>query len=270
MKPLPSSPRRFAGGDADVGERQLRGVLGGHADLLEVAATLEAGGVALDDDEAEAVGAGVRVGLADDDHQVAHDAVGDERLLTVDDPLVALADGAGLDALQVRAGAGLGHRDGGDHLAGAEARQPALLLLVVRQLVQVRRDDVVVQREAEPARARAGDLLGDDPLEAQVGRPAAAVLLGDVHGEQAGLPGGQPDVPADVALLLPLRVVRDGLLLQEVPDHLPEVGVLVGEDRSLHRVAPPLGTCGRPCGSSGPASVLVDLSVAAPPGNSQA
>ena len=158
------------GGDADVGERQLRGVLGGHADLLEVAATLEARGVALDDDEAEAVGAGVRVGLADDDHQVAHDAVGDERLLTVDDPLVALADGAGLDALQVRAGAGLGHRDGGDHLAGAEARQPALLLLVVRQLVQVRRDDVVVQREAEPARARAGDLLGDDPLEAQVGR----------------------------------------------------------------------------------------------------
>ena len=64
----------------DVGEGQLGGVLGVQADLVEVAAALEALHAALDDQQREALRALVGVGLRDDDHQVGVDAVGDERL----------------------------------------------------------------------------------------------------------------------------------------------------------------------------------------------
>ena len=65
--------------------------------------------------------------------------------------MVAMLDRAGLDALQVAAGAGFGHRDRRDELTRAEFRQPALLLLLVGQAQQVRRDDVVVQTEPDAA-----------------------------------------------------------------------------------------------------------------------
>ena len=48
--------------------------------------------------------------------------------------------------------AGLGHRDGRDQLARADAGQPALLLLVVREVQEVRQADVVVQRRARARR----------------------------------------------------------------------------------------------------------------------
>ena len=133
------------GGHLHVGERQLCGVLRVQADLVEVAAALEALHAALDDQQREALGALVGIGLRDHDHQVGVDAVGDEGLGAVEHVVIALLDGAGLDALQVAAGAGFGHRDRGDDLAGAELRQPALLLLVGGEVEQVRRDDVVVQ-----------------------------------------------------------------------------------------------------------------------------
>ena len=85
--------------------------------------------------------------------------------------------GGGLDALQVAAGAGLGHRDGGDQLAAAEPGQPALLLLLGGQVAQVRRDDVVVQPEPDAAGADPDHLLVEDGVVAEVLDPAAAVLL---------------------------------------------------------------------------------------------
>jgi hypothetical protein len=44
--------------------------------------------------------------------------------------VIAGVDGGGADALQIGARARLGHGDGGDDLAGAEAGQPAPLLLL--------------------------------------------------------------------------------------------------------------------------------------------
>ena len=66
----------------------------------------------------------------------------------------------------------------------AEARQPALLLLVGGEVAQVRADDVVVQAEADAAGADPGHLLVEDGVVAEVADPAAAVLLVDVHAEQ--------------------------------------------------------------------------------------
>ena len=67
MKPEPSSPSRFSFGTCDVVEEQLGGVLRLEADLLEVAAALEARHAALDDEQADALVAGVGVGARDHD-----------------------------------------------------------------------------------------------------------------------------------------------------------------------------------------------------------
>ena len=73
-------------------------------------------------------------------------------------------------AAQVRAGARLGHRDRGDAARRGEAGQPARLLLVVGEVEQVRRDDVVLQRKLSPTDAGVGDLLVEDRVEAEVAR----------------------------------------------------------------------------------------------------
>src|SRR3989441_13088820 len=56
-------------------------------------------------------------------------AVRDERLGAVNDIVVAVATGGGLDALQVRAGGGLAHRDRANQLAARHAGEPVALLL---------------------------------------------------------------------------------------------------------------------------------------------
>ena len=177
---------------------------------------------------------GLRVGLGDHDHEVAQDAVGDERLGAVEDPVVAVLLGVRLQPLQVRPGAGLRHGDRGDDLAVDEAGQPALLLLVGRQVQQVGRHDVVVEREAHAATADADDLLGDDAVVAEVLDPAAAVLLRDVGAEQALLAGLEPHLAGDDAGLLPLRVVRRDVLVAEGPDAVAEGFVLGFVETSLH------------------------------------
>src|SRR3546814_3893678 len=91
--------------------RALGRVLRLQAELLEIAAALEAGPVRLDQDQAGALGPLRRIGLRDDDEKVGVLAVGDEGLLAGDDILVAVAHRAGLHALEVAAGTGLGHAD---------------------------------------------------------------------------------------------------------------------------------------------------------------
>ena len=79
---------------------------------------------------------------------------------------------------EVGADARLGHGDGGDQLAGGDAGQPALALLVGAVAQEVRQADVVVQGEPEPGTADAGglDLLADHQVVAEVVDAAAAVL----------------------------------------------------------------------------------------------
>ena len=108
-------------------------------------------------------------------------AVGDERLRAVDDVVLAVAAGGGLDALQVGAGAGFGHRDGADQLAARHARQPVALLL----LAAVGED--VVGHDALDAGAEvdagASQFLQDHGLVGE-GAAAAAVFLGHVGQQQ--------------------------------------------------------------------------------------
>jgi hypothetical protein len=145
--------------------------------------------------------------------------------------VVALVHGGRAHPLQVAAGTGLGHRDRRDQLAAHQTRQPALLLLLGAQLADVGDDDVGVHGEPEPTRAGPGDLLGDDRVVAEVLDPGAAVLRRDVEAEQALLAGPEPDLTTDLAVLLPLVVMGDDLLLHEGTHGPAEVLVPLLVDR---------------------------------------
>ena len=222
------------GGHLHVGEGQLRGVLGVETDLVEVAAALEARHPPLDDQQREAQRALVGVGAGHDDHQVGVNAVGDERLRAVEHPAaVLLLDGAGLDALQVAAGAGLGHGDRGDSSPEQNPGSHRCFCSSVRQPQQVGRDDVVLQREAQPAVAAGRGLLGDDDVVAEVGIAAAAVLLGHGHAEEALLARLQPHAAVDDLVLLPLLVEGRDVALEERAVGLAEQVVLGLEERAV-------------------------------------
>ena len=166
------------------------------------------------------------VGLRHDDDEVGEFTVGDERLLPVEDPLVTVTHRRGPYPGEVAAGTRLAHRDGGHDVTGAEPRQPPLTLLLGGQVGQVRRDDVVVQPEPEAGHTRGDDLLDEDRVEAEVLLPAAAVLLVDVHAEQARRARLAPDFPVDDAGLVRLVVVRHRLAGQERLAQFPEGFVL--------------------------------------------
>ena len=105
------------GGDADILEEQLGGILRLHADLFEISSALETRPVALDDEQRHAFGAGVAVGLGREHDEIAELAVGDEDLLAVDDEVVAIANRAGADRLEVAAGMRLRHAERADGFA---------------------------------------------------------------------------------------------------------------------------------------------------------
>ena len=125
--------------------------------------------------------------------------VGDERLGAVDDVVVAVAQCGGLDVLQVRARAGFGHRDGGDHLPAGHPGQPpsALLLGAVGQ--DVVRDDAAVHGNTEAAvqgpalRFEHGEVVRESAA-------APAVLLGDRAAQQPESAGLEPYLAVDVLL----------------------------------------------------------------------
>ncbi len=81
----------------DVVEEQLGRILAFEPHLFQVSAALESIHAALDDEQAQAV-APVRVGLRGNDDEVGEDAVGDVGLGAVEQPVVALVLGGGLDA----------------------------------------------------------------------------------------------------------------------------------------------------------------------------
>ncbi|GAA3097056.1 hypothetical protein GCM10020254_47950 [Streptomyces goshikiensis] len=89
----------------------------------------EAGGVAVDDEQAglEAAGPGV-LGAADDEGGVGDVHAGDEDLAAGEDPLLAVAAGGGGDAVGVGARIGLGDAEGHGAAAVGEAGEPGPLL----------------------------------------------------------------------------------------------------------------------------------------------
>src|SRR6476620_7584123 len=161
--------------------------------------------------------------------------VGDERLGAVDDPVVPVPHGGGLQVGEVGTAAGLGHADAGEQLAGAELREPALLLLVGGEVHEVRRDDVGVDADAaRQGHVDLGQLLGEHRVEAVVVGLGAAVLLGDLQAEEALRAGGQPELAGQAVVAGVVVEVRNDLAVQELLDGRPEGLVVLVVDLTLH------------------------------------
>ena len=196
----------------------------------------------------------VRVGVGDrhDDQEVGDRRVGGEPLAAVDDPVVAVLDGARLQQRRVAArGVGLGHRERRAQVAGQQRVQPLLLLVLragqredlgvarVRRLVaerdrreRLRAEDLVHQAELDLAEALAAE------VGRQVRRPQAA--LADLL-----LQRRDRALEAVLAELVEDRLERPDLLAHEVAhpvELLLELGLggeVPGHARPDHaRVAP--------------------------------
>ena len=135
-------------GDEHVVERELGGVGGVPAELLELPRDQEAVHVALDDEEGDAVMAALLGGLHGRDDEVGAHTVRDEGLRPVDH--VAAVDRlcARADAGHVRAGARLRDAERADPLASDRRGEEALLLLVRAELPHRRRRDRDVRADA--------------------------------------------------------------------------------------------------------------------------
>jgi hypothetical protein len=180
--------------------------------------------VGLDHHQRDALGTLLRIGLGDDHDQVGVLAVGDEGLGAVENVTIALFHRGGAHVLQVGAGARLAHRDGADHLAARQLRQPALLLLLGAEPPDVGRDDAGMQRRAEAVEAAEAVGAVDDGLVRKAAA-GAAVFLRDHRAQQARLPGLGPGLARIHVRLVPLLEVRRVFGLHEA------VGLLFQQDQ---------------------------------------
>ena len=170
---------------AVVLEEQLGGIAAVVAELLQPAADPEARPL-LGEEQRHAAMArrGVGIGLDQERKAGAFDRVGDPGLGAIDHVLVAGADGAGADRLQVGAAVRLGQRQAAAQLATGKARQEMpLLRLGAEALDQGRHDQVRIEgaRQRDPG-------LRDQRDHAGIGRgrhAEAAVARRDGRAEQA-------------------------------------------------------------------------------------
>ncbi len=89
---------------------------------------MKAGPVALDDEQRHALGAGAAVGLGRQHDEIAELAIRDENLLAVDHEIIAIANGAGPDRLEVAARMRFRHPKRANRFARHHLRQPLSLL----------------------------------------------------------------------------------------------------------------------------------------------
>ena len=218
-------------GHAHVLEEQLRGVLGLHADFLQALALVEARRIGFHQEQAGALGAGLGVGLGNDDHQIGQVAVGDKSLGAVDHVLIAVQNRCGLDALQVGTSARLGHGNGRDHVPGDQFGQVLVLQRFTAVMQDVRRDNIRMQGKADAGQPQAADLFDHHRAVEKI-RAQTAIFLWQVGTQHARLPRLVPQVTVDIALLFPLPMEGHGVLFEEGAHALTEEFVLRAEQGS--------------------------------------
>ena len=196
--------------DAHILEGDAARITGALAHVVFLAADHDAGRVRRDDKASHPLVASVRVGVGEHEVPGCLGPVGDPHLLAVDDVVVAILDGAGLDALNVRASAWLGHGVGG-HVRVAVAvdwaseQAEVFMLLLLGAVHDHGRDGQLVglHRRAD-ARASPGHLFCEEGrLEAA--EPDAAIISRDhrVHQpEFVRLPQHRPWKLAGVVVVL--------------------------------------------------------------------
>ena len=168
----------------------------------------------------------VDAGSNEQDHEVGHIGVGGEVLGAVDDPVVAVSDGAGRYSSNIGAGVGLTHREAIEAFASNTRQQVLLDLLALARLQDIARPvDLPVQSQVG-----ATELA----LQQHVGHrvePTAADLLGHIGGPEPGVHRSLANLLAQLvrqlASALDFFLVRDELLLDEGPHGLDDHLLLV-------------------------------------------
>ncbi len=239
MNPLPTSPSRASPGSRTSVKNSSAVSDSGWPTLSRMRPRSKPGRRGVDQEQADAARPGVGTGAGGDHHHVGRAAVGDERLRAVEDPVVAVGRRAGLEVREVRTARRLGHADRGEHLAGAHARQPGLLLLVGAEIDDVGRDDVGVDAGARGVgRAELRQLLAEHGVEAVVGRAGATELLGNLQPQQAELAGLEPHLAVDAVLLGVPFLIGCEHPFDEALAALAEGFVVFVVDGPLHRISP--------------------------------
>src|SRR5437899_2101271 len=150
--------------------------------------------------------AALAIGLGDDHQQIRDLPVGDERLRPAQHVVVARAESARANRLQVGAGGGFGHCNRADELATCEPRQPASLLRLGSVDLDIVRTDVV-HAFAEARHTCVGELLEHDAVVRE-GAAAAAVFLGNRAEQQPHVAHLAPRCGIDPMRCLPVRLAR--------------------------------------------------------------
>jgi hypothetical protein len=121
----------------------------------------------------------------------------------------------------VRAGIGLGDREGHDRLAARDRGYPPLPLLLRPETADHGAADRRRDNEHQERAAEGRELLRDGGELADA-EAAAAVLLGQVHPDEAGRSDGLPQLRGLLAARRPLGVVLVPELGADRPDRLPD------------------------------------------------
>jgi hypothetical protein len=165
--------------------------------------------------------------------------------------------------MRVRAGVGLGDRERVVRRAGAQAAQPAILLLVARVPREDRAGDAGGDEQRQQRTARRADLLLDH-RELEQAQPAAVVLRGDIDADEAVRGQRLPELGRRLTRLAHAREVRTAEAGGDVVHGAAQHDVLFAldelDDRGRHF---PLRSSGMPAVTRVPDEVLETRS--APP-----
>src|SRR6516164_5449998 len=198
------------------------------ADLVQYPAAFEPGlTVGFDDEQRDPLGSLTRVGLRHDDQQIAMGSVGDERLRPVDHVIVAVTDGGGSHRLQIRAGPGLGHRDGQHRLARRHTRKPARLLLLGAEPVDVVCADCGMCVETERRVSGETQFVLNYRLVSEI-TVTTAVLVWQLRTEQPCRSCLVPKLTVNLMLIGPALLIRRGLFTEEVCRVLAKHPLVIG------------------------------------------
>ena len=209
-------------GNTDVVELQGAGGDGTEAALVLILGDREAGGAGGNHESRDALGASGGIGRSEHADDVGLAAVGDEALLTVDDPLVAVLDSSGLHVGSVGTGLGLGQSERSVALALQDVLGEVLNLLGGAADQNGLQSQVGGLHDGSEVAVIVAHLFVHNLSGSQVDL-VAAVLLGNLEGVQAQLErlciGLKGDCLGRVNNLVPIQ--HDGLnfLLAEIANH---------------------------------------------------
>ena len=233
LEPFPLLPQPVTGGDAHGAEVHLPGGLAVPAHLLLRLAVTHAGGLGRYHEGGDPLRP-LAAGAGHHHQHIGAAGARDEHLAAVDDVILAIAHGAGLEGRGIGSGARLGEAVGAQQLAAGEPWHPLLGHLGRQPAAQHPAHHVVDGQIGGGGGAAHGEALEDEagiePWQAE-----AAVLLWGVEATKAKRRRLLDGRDGELMLLVPARGVGLERLLGEGAGGL-HIGLLIRGQRKIHLV----------------------------------